>query len=106
MCEGTTGPDLPVPPQRHRARVRSARIGAWSDEQLVLEWRVSLAALQLDWSSIDVAAIADFRQRCLDELEHRHPQGFARWMRSGPVATGDPTPFVTDGPGTAYQERG
>jgi hypothetical protein len=82
------------PAARPRVRVRIDAIPGLSDQQLLLHWRISYAALQAGCLRADLPAVVEFRSHCLDELERRHPQGFARWMRSTPGPSGDPTPFV------------
>jgi hypothetical protein len=40
------------------------------------------------------AAVVDYRQRILDELDHRDPRGLSRWLASGPRASGNPLPYL------------
>jgi hypothetical protein len=43
--------------------------------------------------------VVELRCRVLDELERRHPDGVRRWLQSGPRADGDPSTFLSPGPG-------
>jgi hypothetical protein len=45
-----------------------------------------------------VVALVDYRQRILDELDHRSPQGLSRWLASAPRASGNPLPYLTAPP--------
>ncbi|MBF4476523.1 hypothetical protein [Rhodococcus rhodochrous] len=66
-----------------------------SDEALCLGWRTSFVALQRTSSVTGKLRLAWMRQLYLDEMERRHPQGFANWFDSGARAGSDPSKFLT-----------
>jgi len=39
--------------------------------------------------------LVETRAELLDELAHRHPEGFTRWLNSGARAASDPARFVS-----------
>jgi len=58
-------------------------------EQLCLDWQTSYAALQRAGSPSTRMRIIAARQRCLDELERRDPDGFSDWIASTAHTTGN-----------------
>ena len=68
-----------------------------TDEQLCQAWRASFRTLEQLFGTSDTAQQAQLisrRQQYLDELEHRNPHGFARWLASGARPAGDPSRFL------------
>jgi hypothetical protein len=66
-----------------------------SDDALCRGWRTSFVVLQHTSSVTGRLRIARMRQRYLDEIERRDPQGFAQWFSSGARAGSDPSKFLT-----------
>jgi hypothetical protein len=66
--------------------------------ELVMAWRRSFVALQQAASRADQLAAVEQRQRCLDELYRRHPEGIASWLAAGARASGNPMPYLGDPP--------
>ena len=69
-------------------------VGALSTEELGREWLESSAALAGRLDPALRTALAARRQQALDELERRDPEGFLRWLTTGPVNDRDPSVFV------------
>ena len=65
-----------------------------STEELGGEWLESTTALAGRLDPAVRTAIVRRRQDALDELERRDPDGFRRWLTTGPVLHRDPSPFV------------
>jgi hypothetical protein len=63
-----------------------------TDQQLCQLWRASYLAL-LHAPARQMSAIAEQRQRYLDEFERRNRTGFAAWLGSGPLASASPMPY-------------
>lgn len=63
-------------------------------EQLVRACRVGFCVLSDASSPQALAWLADYRYRCLAELEHRDPAGFQSLLGSGARAAGNPGPFL------------
>ncbi|WP_432479942.1 hypothetical protein [Nocardioides sp. GXQ0305] len=57
-------------------------------------WRRSYFTLLDARPPTSRAAVVDYRQRILDEIDHRDPQGLSLWLASGPPASGNPLPFL------------
>ena len=72
--------------------------GSLDDVSLCLAWRQSFILLESAQSPEDRFAVVEQRQRCLDELQRRYPQGVAAWLSSGARASGNPLPFLSDPP--------
>jgi hypothetical protein len=70
--------------------------GAVSTSQLCREWHESYLALSQATTSTARLRIVMARQRCLDELERRDPDGLHAWLASTASAGGDPSRFLTD----------
>ncbi len=87
----------PAAPRRHPAATGPADlppVTALSTEELGREWLESTTALAGRMAPAARTAIVRRRQETLDELERRDPDGFLRWLTTGPVLDRDPTPFV------------
>jgi hypothetical protein len=63
------------------------------DTGLCLAWRRSYLRLEGAGSMASRLAIVKQRQAYLDELEHRHPEEFAEWLRRA-RASGNPLPYM------------
>jgi hypothetical protein len=71
-----------------------------STDQLCRQWLHSYDALTAASTSQARLRIVMDRQRCLDELERRDPDGLRAWLASSASAGGDPRRFLSDtGPG-------
>ncbi len=66
-----------------------------SDAELCWRWRSSFGALQHTVSPDQRLHLIETRAALLDELAHRDPAGFNRWLNSGARAASDPARFVT-----------
>ncbi len=66
-----------------------------SDAELCWRWRISFGALQHTVSPDQRLYLIETRAALLDELAHRDPEGFTRWLNSGARAASDPARFVT-----------
>lgn len=91
--------DSPVPahsqqPAHHDplGRLRDPR--DLTDTELCEAWRISYLFVSRVGDPMSVDRIAAQRQRYLDEIQRRDPQGFARWMASGARAASNPAPFL------------
>ena len=62
--------------------------------ELGREWLESAAGLSGRLDAATRAAVVRRRQETLDELERRDPEGFARWLMTGPAPDRDPADFV------------
>ncbi|MBM7773609.1 putative membrane protein [Actinokineospora baliensis] len=51
-----------------------------STAHLCTRWQETLIALRQATNPAQAAALLRDRQRCLDELERRHPEAFLRWL--------------------------
>ena len=78
-----TSPVRPRPP-----------VGVLSTEELGSEWLQSSAALAGRLDPDARSALVLRRQQALDELEQRDPEGFSRWLTTGPDPDRDPAQFV------------
>jgi hypothetical protein len=63
-------------------------------EQLGREWLEGTTTLAGRLEPSVRSAMVRRRQEALDELERRDPEGFLRWLTTGPVLDRDPAPFV------------
>jgi hypothetical protein len=66
------------------------------DEALCQAWRRSFLLLQAAATANGHMSIVRQRERFLDELSRRSPQGFAAWLTSGARAAGNPLPYLGD----------
>ncbi|WP_350274997.1 hypothetical protein [Kribbella sp. HUAS MG21] len=62
--------------------------------ELCREWHESYEALQQATTPTARLRIVMARQRCLDELERRDPEGLQAWLSSTASAAGDPRRFL------------
>jgi hypothetical protein len=69
-------------------------VGALTTEELGREWLEGTTALAGQLEPSARTAMVRRRQEALDELERRDPDGFLRWLTTGPVLDRDPAPFV------------
>jgi hypothetical protein len=69
-------------------------LSSLDDEALCLAWRRSFRRLETAHSAAERLCIVEQRQRYLDELQRRSPQGLAAWLASGARASGNPLPYV------------
>ena len=90
-------PLRPAAPRRHPSTAGPAGlppVSVLSTEELGREWLESTTALAGRMEPAVRTAIVRRRQEALDELERRDPEGFLRWLTTGPVLDRDPAPFV------------
>lgn len=92
-------PVTPLRPAAHRRHPAAAPadlppVTALSTEELGREWLEGTTALAGRLDPAVRTAIVRRRQDALDELERRDPEGFLRWLTTGPVLDRDPAPFV------------
>ncbi len=66
------------------------------DEALCLVWRRSFLRLETARSAAERLAVVEQRQKYLDELQRRSPEGLAAWLAAGARASGNPLPYVGD----------
>ncbi|MEV0283216.1 hypothetical protein AB0H36_03760 [Kribbella sp. NPDC050820] len=71
-------------------------VGFLSDEELCLAWRRSFLLLEAARSAQARLTVVEERQRYLDELYRRSPDGVAAWLAAGALASGNPLPYVGD----------
>ena len=62
--------------------------------ELCRQWHDSYDALQAATTPIARLHVVMERQRCLDELECRDPEGLSAWLASAASAAGDPSRFL------------
>ncbi|MEU8223689.1 hypothetical protein [Kribbella sp. NPDC048915] len=65
-------------------------------DRLCRDWLNSYDALRNADSELERLRIVADRQRCLDELERRDPEGFQAWLGSAAGPATDPRRFLTD----------
>jgi hypothetical protein len=73
-------------------------VSALSTAALGREWLRTSAALAGGLGAAARRSIVERREATLDELERRDPDGFARWISTGPAPGSDPSVFVRGGP--------
>lgn len=84
-----------IPDDEQRVTERPARpCSEMETAELVLAWRASFNSLQRAQTTTATNAIVARRQRYLDELERRDPDGVRRWLESGARAASDPTRYL------------
>jgi hypothetical protein len=71
-------------------------LSSLDNDALCLAWRRSFLLLEAAHSAVDRLSIVEQRQKYLDELHRRSPQGLAAWLASGARASGNPLPYVSD----------
>ena len=81
-------PSRPAPPPP------AVLCASLSDAELCRRWRASFGALQHTVSPDQRLHLIETRAALLDELAHRDPAGFNRWLNSGARAASDPARFV------------
>lgn len=72
-----------------------------TDAELCRAWRASYVALDRLLKTPNTVQQARWiarRQQYLDELEHRNPHGFHRWLQSGARPAGDPSRYLRPDP--------
>jgi hypothetical protein len=84
----TPSPPRPGPPPP------AVLCASLSDAELCRRWRASFGALQHTVSPDQRLHLIETRAALLDELAHRNPAGFNRWLNSGARAASDPARFV------------
>ncbi|MFF0267177.1 hypothetical protein [Kribbella sp. NPDC004536] len=67
-----------------------------STSELCRVWLDSYRALNQAPTAKARLRVVMARQRCLDELERRDPDGLQAWLASSASAAGDPSRFLTD----------
>jgi hypothetical protein len=70
-----------------------------STAELCRQWIESYGELSRATSSAARLRVVMARQRCLDELERRDPDGLHAWLSSAASAGGDPRRFLSDAGG-------
>lgn len=68
-----------------------------STAELCQQWRDSYKTLREATTPAARLRIVEARQRCLDELERRDPEGLNAWLGSTASAAGDPSRYLTKG---------
>ena len=93
---------VPQPGPVAAAPAMPSAIARMPTAQLCWAWRTSYLALQTTTDARSLDRLAAMRRCYLDELEHRDPVGFRRWLDSGARAPSDPLRYIrTDAePGT------
>jgi hypothetical protein len=66
-----------------------------SDENLCEAWGNTYRLLQKPLPAHVRVDVVQFRQACLDELEHRHPEEVTAWLASGAPPTENPVRYFT-----------
>lgn len=77
----------------HRTR---PKLSKFTDEQLCTLWHDTYLPLHGPVSPREAIRIVQQRQRCLDELERRHPEGLRAWLGTSAWASSSPLPYLTD----------
>lgn len=90
---------IPAPsaPALTELRLPSTALTEISDRELCFAWRVSFVLLQRLQEMRHIQAqcrVVGLRQLYLDEMERRHPQGFARWLLAGARPASDPSRYL------------
>lgn len=65
-----------------------------TDQRLRGVWRTSFLVLQTRPRASEVLALAEERQRYLDEFERRNPRGFEAWLAGGAWASNIPVRYL------------
>lgn len=69
-------------------------VSAISTAELCRQWHQSFEDLHQAITPAARLSIVTARQRCLDELERRDPDGLHAWLSSSASAAGDPSRFL------------
>ncbi len=72
------------------------KLSKLTDEQLCTQWQDGYLPLQGPVPPGKAVGIVQQRQRCLDELERRHPFGLRAWLASGAWASSTPLSYLTE----------
>ncbi|TCM50542.1 hypothetical protein [Kribbella sp. VKM Ac-2568] len=98
--ESSATPDLPAPWGQPSLKSSSAEpvreLSSLDDDALCLAWRRSFLLLEEARSAAARLSIVEQRQKYLDELQQRSPEGIAAWLASGARASGNPFPYLAD----------
>lgn len=94
-----------APPEQHLGRELDPEpdhelgrdLESVDDATLCQAWRRSFLKLEAAHSGQDRVALVAQRQRYLDELQRRCPDGVAAWLASGARASSNPMPFLGNG---------
>ncbi|WP_328996194.1 hypothetical protein OG394_16225 [Kribbella sp. NBC_01245] len=73
---------------------KDTRTSTTSTSELCRQWQATYDALRRAESPEARLRIVQARQRCLDELERRDPDGLHAWLESNASAAGDPSRFL------------
>ncbi|QCW49328.1 hypothetical protein FE634_00870 [Nocardioides dongxiaopingii] len=100
---GRADPDRPAPRVRSRpvevtASSLRAVVEILDDHELTRGWRHSHQRLRVAADVGSRLALVNLRQAYLDEMERRHPVGFASWLASGARPTSDPVQHLPADP--------
>jgi hypothetical protein len=76
-----------------------------STDELCRAWRVSYLLLQNARVAAELERASLLRRRYLEELAHRDPAGFRRWLDDGARAASDPARYVRRRPGPARRDE-
>jgi hypothetical protein len=71
-------------------------LGSLGDAALCWAWRRSFRLLEAAGSAAERLSVVEQRQRYLDELARRSPEGVAAWLAAGARASGNPLPYLDD----------
>lgn len=94
---GVEGPSQDVADFTGDLAVRAEQdLGVLDVHTLCRAWRDSFSRLQDATSATQRLAVVHERERYLDELHRRSPQGLAAWFASGGRASSSPLPFLAD----------
>jgi hypothetical protein len=104
-------PDVPTPPLSTLREVEAPGGETWTldwlasldDGSLCLAWRQSFLLLEAAQTLEERVAVVRNRERCLDELQRRCPEGVETWLASGARAPGNPLPFLSNRPRTSAE---
>jgi hypothetical protein len=87
-----------------RTEYSTPDLEALTNVQLCMEWRRSFIALQRTADVAELVTITTFRQRLLDELERRNPEGFSDWLACA-RAPSNPARYLDHPAGRRHQQR-
>jgi len=69
---------------RKRREATPVEHPALGDDELARRWRSTTVAVQSSWRTpAEVLLVVQERQRLLDEIDRRDPEGFSRWLAGG-----------------------